>query len=247
MKVSIITATYNSSSTIAGCISSVNNQTWPDIEHIVIDGDSKDNTLNIIRSTPNRVAKIISEPDNGIYDALNKGIGTTEGDLIGILNSDDEFYSSGSVEKIVNSFKREKVDAVYGKLIFTDSRGKLVRIWNSRPFINGLFAKSWTPAHPTFYCTRQLYETFGLYKTNYKIAADVELMIRFMEVHNISTYYIDEILVNMRVGGISNRGVKSTVIITKEIRRALKENGLKFNIAKYLFYKGFKIRQYLTK
>jgi glycosyltransferase len=245
MKISIITVTYNSAQTISDCISSVTSQTYSNIEHIIVDGASKDNTLQIIKSLPNKISKIISEPDSGIYNAMNKGICLATGDLVGILNSDDKFFDAKSIEKIVSNIKNEKADAVYGNLIFTDKKDKLIRTWRSRPFKSGLFAQSWTPAHPTFYCKRELYEKYGLYKTDYHIAADVELMLRFLEVHKIKSFYINEILVNMRIGGVSNQGLQSTITITKELKRAFEENGLIFNLPRYLFYKGSKIKEFL--
>ncbi len=247
MKISIITATFNSAATIASCIASVNEQTYSDIEHIIIDGASKDNTLEIIKSIPNRVVKIISEPDKGIYDAMNKGIKLATGDIGGILNSDDHFFNRQSLEKIALGFKNPNIDAVYGNLIFTDESGKLVRTCISKPFKSGLFSQSWSPPHPTFYCKRGLYEKYGLYHTDYQIAADVELMLRFLEVHKIKSHFINDVLINMRKGGVSNQGIQSTVIITKELRKAFKENGLAFNLPKYLFYKGLKTKEYLYK
>jgi glycosyltransferase involved in cell wall biosynthesis len=247
MKISIITVTYNSAKTITNCISSINNQTYSDIEQIIIDGNSTDNTIPLINSLQNRVTRIISEPDEGIYFAMNKGINFATGDIIGMLNSDDQFFNSESLSEIANCFENPKVDAVYGNLVYTDEKNKLIRTWNSKPFRSGLFSQSWSPAHPTFYCKREIYKKYGLYKTEYKIAADVELMLRYMEVHKIHTYFIDKVLVNMRSGGISNKGIQSTIIITNEMRRAFKENGLFLNLPKYLFYKGLKIKEYFRK
>ena len=245
MKISIITVTFNSAATIAACIASVNRQSYANIEHIIIDGASKDGTVEIIRSLPNRVTTIISEPDKGIYDAMNKGIRIATGEVIGMLNSDDQLFSTSSIATIAAGFVEKQVDCIFGNLIFTDSSGKITRTWRSKPFSSGLFTKSWTPAHPTFYCKRNLYERHGYYKTDYRIAADVELMLRFLEVHKISSGFLDELLVNMQAGGVSNQGIKSTITITKELKRAFKENGLPFNLFKYLFFKGAKIREFI--
>lgn len=244
MKISLITATYNSSATIADCIKSVIEQKHNDIEHLIIDGGSKDNTLEIIKSMPNRVTKIISEPDHGIYDAMNKGILLATGDIVGLLNSDDQFYSNTVLATINQCFESMDIDCTYGKLVYSNKYGKVTRTWKSKPFQSGLFGKSWTPAHPTFYCKRELYENYGLYKTDYKIAADVELMLRFLEVHQVKSYFIDEFLVNMLEGGVSNQGIQSTMTITKELQRAFRENKLKFNLPKYLFHKGLKIKEF---
>ncbi|HDR51636.1 MAG TPA: glycosyltransferase [Mariniphaga anaerophila] len=245
MKITIITATYNSAAHIANCIESVNSQTYPNIEHIIIDGVSKDNTLEIINTTPNRVSKIVSEPDKGIYDAMNKGIRLATGDIIGTLNSDDTFYSPEALEQVAHTFEQHpEIDCLYGNLVFVNNEGKAVRRWQSRPFEPGLFAKSWSPGHPTFYCRREVFEKFGLYKTNYKIAADVEFMLRVMEVHCIKSYYLNKTLVRMSMGGVSTSGLQSTVTITREMHRAFKENGLPFNLPKYMFYKALKLREF---
>ncbi len=244
MKITLITATYNSAATIADCIKSVTEQTHHDIEHLIIDGGSKDKTLEIIKSMPNRVAKIISEPDQGIYDAMNKGIRLATGDVVGLLNSDDQFYSTTVLATINHCFESMDIDCTFGNLIYSNEDGKVTRTWKSKPFQSGLFGKSWSPAHPTFYCKTALYHSYGLYKTDYKIAADVELMLRFLEVHRLKSYFIDEFLVNMLEGGVSNQGIQSTITITKELQRAFRENKLKFNLPKYLFHKGLKIKEF---
>ncbi len=243
MKVSIITPARNSAKTIADCVKSVNNQSYQDIEHIVVDAASTDNTPEVARCVPNRITHLLSEPDKGMYDGINKGIRIASGELVGVLNSDDVFYSSESVQTIVDAIKTKQVDAVFGNLIFTNEKGRIVRYWKSHPFTPGSFAKSWTPAHPTFYCKRFLYEKLGCYKTNYIIASDTELMFRFLELHKVSSYFIDELLVKMQAGGVSNRGLKSTLIITREMKRAFRENNLSLNMFKYLFYKGLKVKE----
>lgn len=246
MKISIITATFNSSQTISDCIASVNDQTYPDIEQIIIDGASKDKTIEIINLQPNRVKKLISEPDKGIYDAMNKGIRIATGDVIGILNSDDLLYNKNVLENITNAFKNNNIDCCFGNLVFFDKTEKIVRKWQSKPFEKGLFSKSWTPAHPTFYCKKELYDKYGLYKTDFKIAADVELMLRFLEVQEIRSLFLDEYLVKMQAGGVSNNGINSTITITKELQRAFRENGLHFNLLKYLFYKALKLKEFIV-
>ena len=248
MKISIITVAFNSALTIGNTINSILTQTYANIEYIIVDGASKDNTINVIKEYEpcfKGRMKWISEKDNGIYDAMNKGIKLATGEVIGILNSDDQLFNVESIEKIVNSFEINKVDAVYGNIIFTNREGKIVRKWESKPFQSGLFAKSWSPAHPTFYCKLELYRKYGLYKTYYQVAADIELMLRFMEVNKISSYYLDEVLVNMQTGGVSTQGFKSKIIITKDVIEAFKENKLPFNLPKYLYYKTLKIRELL--
>ena len=184
MKISIITVTYNSTATIAMCIASVQKQSYHNIEHIIIDGASKDNTVTIINSMPNRVTKIISEPDLGIYDAMNKGINLASGEIIGILNSDDFFTSEDVVKKIAAAFKSNTIDVVNGDVCFVNPGNlkKVVRYYSSKMFKPSLFRFGFMPAHPGFYVRRKCYEELGLYKTDYKIAADYELLIRYLKV-----------------------------------------------------------------
>ncbi len=245
MRISIVTVSFNSAITIKECINSINEQSYSNIEHIIVDGASTDNTVDIINSYAKRTPAIISEPDEGIYDAMNKGIRRATGDVIGFLNSDDTLYNKHVVKRIVESFKKNNCDCIYGNLIYSNKEGKTIRKWKSKSYVPGLFAKSWTPAHPTFYCKKEIYNQFGLYKTDYNIAADVELMLRFLEVHKINSHFIDEILVNMLAGGVSNQGLGSTITITKEIIRAFNENNLKLNLPRYLFYKSLKLKEFM--
>lgn len=232
MKISIITATYNSASTIAGCIKSVNKQTFQNIEHIIIDGASKDNTIEIINSIPNRVSKIISEPDNGIYDAMNKGIKLATGDVIGMLNSDDFFTSDDVIEKIVSSFNSNSIEGVYGDICFVKPTdlNKVVRYYSAKWFKTSLFRFGFMPPHPSFYVRRNFHEKLGLYKSDYKIAADYELLIRFLKVNKLKTSYLNFCVVTMRTGGDSTRNIKSNWILNKEIVRGCRENGIYTNM-----------------
>jgi len=228
MKVSIITATYNSSSTVLDCIQSVNNQTYTDIEHIIIDGLSTDNTLERINSIPNKVQKTISEPDKGIYDAMNKGIEIAQGDIIGILNSDDFLASNDSIAKIVKTFEKENCDAVFGNLDFVSfsNVSHVVRRWKSAPYeLNG-FVKGWHPPHPTLYIKRDVYEKYGNFDISLTVSADFELMLRFFEKHQIKTYYLDETIVKMRYGGESTGSIKKIITGNINILKAFKKNGI---------------------
>lgn len=253
MKVSIVTVTYNSEKTLKYTIESVYNQTYDNIEYILIDGESKDTTVDIIKSYENKFNnkgieyKWVSEKDNGIYDAINKGIKMATGDIVGILNSDDYYYDNNVGKEISEAFKDINLDCIYGNLEYIDSVSeKVTRRWKSKQFETGLFQKSWTPAHPTFYCKRELYNKYGLYRTDFQIAADVELMYRFLEKNAVSSKYIDRYFVVMRQGGVSSNGLNSTITITKEMRRTFKENDGKFNLIKYLFYKALKIKEFLV-
>ena len=244
-KVSIITVSFNSINTITRTICSVIDQTYSNIEYIIIDGNSNDGTKEIIESFGNKIQKFISEPDKGIYDAMNKGIKVATGDIVGILNSDDILYDNNVIEDIVKAFKEEDIDCCYGDLVYLDRNNinKITRKWISSEFKEGAFEKSWTPPHPTFYCKREIYEKYGYYRIDFKIASDTELMYRFLEKHKIKSKYICRMMVKMRDGGISNRGLNSIRVITNEMKRAIIEHGGRFNLIKYIFYKFLKIRQ----
>lgn len=248
MKVSIITAAYNSEAHIADCIKSVYNQTYDNIEHIIIDGASKDKTIEIINSTPNRITKVISEPDKGIYDAMNKGIRTATGDIIGILNSDDFFTSENIIETVVDNFKRHSIDALYGDIHFVnpDDLSKTVRYYSSAIFKPSLFRFGFMPAHPSFYMKKECYDKHGLYALDYKIASDYDLLIRYLYKKRISYKYLKKDFVTMRTGGVSTENFDSRVTLNREIVRACRKYGIKTNMFllgfKYL-YKIFELRK----
>lgn len=243
MKVSIITVTYNSAATIAGCIASVNEQTYPDIEHIVVDGASKDGTVEIIRSIPNRVSQLISEPDKGIYDAMNKGIRMATGDVIGILNSDDFFTTGEVIAHIVSAFEKNGVDGVYGDICFVkpENLNKVVRYYSARWFNPSLFRFGFMPPHPSVYIRSSCFQKLGLYKEDYRIAADYELLIRFLKVNRLKTHYLNFCVVTMRTGGDSTRNLKSNLILNQEIVRGCRENGIYTNMLILLFKYVFKV------
>ena len=211
MIISVITISLNSQDTILKTLQSVKIQSTKKFEHILIDGNSKDNTL-LVAQEFSHISKIISEPDKGVYDAINKGIKNSTGEIIGFLNSDDTFYNENSLQIIFDAFD-ENTDCIFGDLIYTDYNEKVKRVWNGSEFRKGAFKKGWMPAHPTFYCRRSVYEKFGLYDDSYKIAGDFELMLSFLEKHNIRSKYIPHTLVNMKVGGLSNRTLKSKMDI----------------------------------
>jgi glycosyltransferase involved in cell wall biosynthesis len=242
LKITLITISYNSESTFQKTLESVQAQTYSKFEHILVDGGSTDATLTIAITFPH-ISKIISEPDKGIYDALNKGLQNATGDIIGFLNSDDIFYDENSLEIIAAAFD-ENTDCVFGDLVYTNDQNQMKRKWKGSPFIRGTFKKGWMPAHPTFYCRRSIYEKFGLYNDSYKIAGDFELMLRFFEKHQIKSKYIPQTLVNMKVGGVSNKSLQSKYTILDEEFRAFRENGLKVNKLQYLYYKLKKIGEF---
>ena len=248
MKISIITTTYNSSAFIADCLKSVNNQTYNNIEHIIIDGASKDNTLEIIKNVPSRIVKIVSEPDKGIYDAMNKGIKLATGDVIGILNSDDFFTSDNVIQSVVDTFHNNNIDALYGDVHFVDpdDLNKCVRYYSSAVFKPTLFRFGFMPAHPSFYMKRECYEKFGLFALDYKIASDYDLLIRYLYKEKIKYKYLKKDFVTMRTGGISTENFYSRVTLNKEIVKACRKYGIYTNMfmlsLKYL-YKIFELRK----
>ena len=236
MKISIITATYNSEATIADTINSVLNQDYSDIEYLIIDGGSFDGKL-----------RWVSESDRGIYDAMNKGIRMATGDIIGILNSDDYYTSNDVLSTYADAFKTSKVDAVYGDIHFIreGQPHKIARYYSSKIFRPALLRFGFMPAHPSFYVRRSVYEQAGFYSLDYKIGADFEMMVRLFKKHRISYKYIQKDIVTMRMGGASTSGVGSHKLLLKEDARACRENGIYSNtflIALKYFYKIFEFR-----
>lgn len=229
MKVSIITVTYNSSTTIEDTVKSVLAQTHPDIEYIIVDGDSTDNTLKKIQPYSDRIAKIVSEKDQGMYDGLNKGIDLATGDIIGILNSDDFYTDKFVVEEVVKKIHEESSDAVYADLKYVDSEkpDKIVRNWKSGKYKKGDFLYGWMPPHPTFFVKKDIYKKFGHFTLDLKSAADYELMLRLIHKHHIHLSYLDRVIVKMRVGGMSNSSLKNRINANKEDRKAWRMNQLK--------------------
>lgn len=248
--VSIITATYNAAPTIADCLESVHSQTIP-VEHIIIDGASTDNTVDIVQRSTFNVrgfagpgsrapdhglpgSRILSEPDNGIYDAMNKGIRLATGDIIGILNADDFYANQQVIEKVTALFRESGADALFADLVYVrpDNLDKVVRYYSGANFSPDKFAWGWMPPHPTFFVRRELYERYGLFRTDYRIAADYELTARFLARHRVKYVYLPEVIVRMRTGGVSTRNLRSNWILNREILRACAENGIPTNMLK---------------
>ena len=225
---SIITATYNSSRYVRDCIRSVHTQSHPNIEHIIIDGKSTDNTLELIGAMPSRIAKIVSEPDEGIYDAMNKGVAQATGDIVGILNSDDFYPSTEILSEIVATFERTGCDAVFGNLdlVHPENTNRVLRHWRSSPFVPGSFRKGWHPPHPTFFVKREMYTRYGTFDAKLDVSADFELMLRFIEKHGIRTQYLDKTIVKMRHGGESTGSVLKILQGSRNIMIAFRRNGV---------------------
>ena len=240
MKISIITVSYNSENFIESCINSIISQSYKDIEYIIIDGSSKDNTLKIIKRYSRYVSTIVSEPDKGIYDAMNKGIKIAKGEIIGFLHSDDMYQNTDVLSKVANVFKNNaSLDAGYADLIYVKktNTSRIVRYWKSSKFIKGSFSKGWSPPHPTFFVRRSVYERYGNFNLKYPIVSDIELMMRLLEVHNIQTQYLNEIWIKMRLGGLSNKNFKSILKQNQDILRALSNHTLSSNIITFVINK----------
>jgi len=235
MKISIITATFNSGRTIRDTIESVLRQTYTDFEYIIKDGGSKDDTLAIVKEYAPKFGdkiKAISEPDQGIYDAMNKGIQMATGDVFGILNSDDFYTSADALQVIADTFANNDIDATYGDIHFVndDDLSKCVRYYSSAIFRRSFMRFGLMPAHPSFYCKKAVYEKYGSFDTSYKVAADFENLLRIIYVGNIKTKYIPKDFVTMRTGGASTAGLSSRTQIMKDHLRALKANGIYSNV-----------------
>ncbi|MBS3992792.1 MAG: glycosyltransferase [Bacteroidetes bacterium] len=248
MRISVITATYNCSKTIALCLQSIQNQKI-DIEHLCIDGNSTDGTLDILVKQKKTNIKIISEPDKGIYDALNKGIKIASGDIIGILHADDEFYNDDTISKISNSFKETDADVIYGDLVYTSvhNTSKIIRYWKSRVFNKYLLKKGWMPPHPTVFMKKEVYHRHGLFDLNYKIAADYDYMLRVFSDPDLKITYLPIVITRMRMGGSSNKNLKNILRKSHEDYEVIKKNNLPYPLW-VLFLKNIsKVKQFFMK
>ncbi len=229
MKISVITACLNNADTIEDTILSVTQQDFPDVEYIIIDGGSSDGTLETIGKYKSKISKVISEKDEGIYFALNKGIDLATGDVIAFLHADDLYSNAHVLSVVMHVFSEKKCECVYGDLFYVDRKdiSKVIRNWKAGEYREGLFRKGWMPPHPTFFLKKNCYGKFGKFNTAFSSAADYELMLRMIHKHKIAIAYLPEVLVKMRVGGVSNLSLKNRIRANREDRRAWKVNGLK--------------------
>ena len=212
-KLSVVTVVYNGAGTIEQCIKSVHGQNYKNIEHIIVDGSSTDGTLEIIKKYNSILGAVVSESDNGIFDAMNKGIGLASGDIVGILNSDDFYADNQILSRVAGVFNNQDVDSCYGDLQYVDraNTDSIIRHWKSKSYSEKLFYRGWMPPHPTFFVRRGVYERYGVFNLNLGTAADYELMLRFLLKNGISTHYIPEVLVRMRTGGQSNVSILNRI------------------------------------
>jgi glycosyltransferase involved in cell wall biosynthesis len=228
MKISIVTAAYNSAATIKDTIESVLSQDYPNIEYVVADGGSKDGTVEILKSYGDKI-KWVSERDSGIYEAMSKGVAMATGDVVGIMGSDDFYPDNQAISRVAKAFEESKADSVYGDLYYVDAidTNKIVRNWKSGKYDRERFLNGWMPPHTAFFLKKSVYDTHGLYDTSYRSAGDYELMLRMLYKHNVSSHYEPSVLMKMRTGGTSNASLKNRIRANKEDRRAWTMNGLK--------------------
>jgi len=239
VKITVITVSFNSAATIADTLRSVASQTHPNIEHLVIDGQSTDNTAQVVEANWHANLLLSSEPDKGIYDAMNKGLSRATGDVVGFLNADDFYADADVVARVAKAFEDDpSVEVCFGDLLYiSKDKQSVFRYWKSQPFIKGSFARGWSPAHPTFYIRRSALARMGGFDLSYRLAADNEMMMRYLEKGRVSSVYIPQVQVHMRVGGETNRSLCNIFRGNKEIFRALQKNGVPYSLISFLLYK----------
>lgn len=228
LRISVVTAVFNRAGTVAQALASVAGQTWPGVEHIVIDGGSTDGTLEILQAHRGQLAVLVSEPDHGIYDALNKGIRHATGDVVGFMHADDLFESPDSLAQVAAAFADPAVEAVYGDLVYVRQHdpSRVVRYWRAGPVEPGCLERGWMPPHPTLYVRRGVYQRLGGFDTRFRIAADYECILRFFGRGGIRPVYLPRVLVRMRLGGISNQSVAAMLRKSREDLVAMRLHGI---------------------
>lgn len=214
------------------------------MEYLVIDGASTDGTVELVGKFATRITNFVSEPDAGIYDAMNKGIKAATGDVIGILNADDVFADEDVLSTIARAYAEEAVDIVYGDLDYVNLQGRVIRKWRSKPYSHGMFNRGWMPAHPTFYCRRDLFKDFGGYNAAFGTAADYELMLRFMHLHKAKAVYINKVFVKMMTGGASNSSYRNRLKVLRHDIRAMHKNGIEMPLLTLIIKVLSKVKQF---
>jgi len=248
-RVSIITVCFNSAKTIEDTIKSVLTQTYKNIEYIIIDGGSTDNTLEIIQQYKDDIAVIVCEKDNGLYDAINKGIGLATGEIVANLNSDDFYIDNNVIGDVVAKFEQEKTALLYSDLYYVEAENtdKVTRYWKSGIYTKGAFYKGWMPPHPTFFVKKEVYDKYGVFNLQLKSAADYEIMLRFIHKYECTVSYLNRVTVRMRVGGVSNASLANRIKANREDKLAWKINGLKPKPFTFILKPLSKISQFLNK
>ena len=249
MKISIITVGYNAAATIEETMQSVFHQSYGNIEYVIIDGGSSEGTLEIVERYSDKIAHYVSEPDGGIYFGMNKGIAACSGDYIGILNADDVYASKEVLSEVAELLKASSADTLYGDLEYVaeDNLQKVVRKWVSGNFQSNKFLSGWMPPHPTFFVKKELYTSCGVFNTDFKLAADYELMLRFLYKHKLSAVYLPKTLIKMRVGGVSNNSLKNRLAANKEDRKAWVVNSIRPKWYTLFMKPASKLLQFLKK
>ncbi len=245
LKLSLVTVVYNAQDTIRQCIQSVISQNYPNLEYIIVDGGSTDHTLQIIDEYREHIQILISEPDKGIYDAMNKGIRLATGDVVGMLNADDHFADEHVLHSIADAFAQHHIEALYGDLDIVDQHRQIIRKWRSGTCNHNSFKLGFMPPHPTFYCRRSLFDQFGFYSLDHGSAADYELMLRLMYRHQIRSYHLKMVMVNMRAGGISSKNLKNRVKAWQFDLLAMRQNRIPFPVLTLVLKPLRKIVQFL--
>jgi glycosyltransferase involved in cell wall biosynthesis len=249
MKVTIITAAYNAAKTIDETLDSVARQSYPNIEHIVVNGASTDDTQSIIEQYRDKLAAIVSGPDHGVYDAMNKGLALASGEVVGFLNADDIYADKDVLSRVVGIMEHESLDALFGDVEFFRSEDptRTVRRYRSARFSPDQIALGWMPAHPALFLRRRVYEHYGVFRTDYRIAGDFEYCARIFHSDTLVYRSLPETLVRMRTGGISTSGWRNTVLLNREVLRACRENGINTNIIKIFSKYPAKLMEFLVK
>lgn len=247
LKISLITVCYNAESTIGRTIESVIAQDFKNIEYIIIDGDSTDNTIRCIGQYKNHVNLFLSEPDKGIYDAMNKGIDMATGDVVGMLNADDFFADNTVIRYVADAFVQHNPDVVYGDVDYVNNDGRVIRKWRSKQYFTGIFNWGWMPPHPTFYCRREFFEKLGSYSLEFGSAADYELMLRFLHVNNLKARHINKVLVKMNTGGVSNKNISNRLRALFFDFKAMRDHRILIPFVTLVFKPLRKITQYFGK
>lgn len=244
LKLSLVTVVYNAQDSIGQCIESVISQNYPDLEYIIVDGGSTDKTLNVINQYRSHINILVSEPDLGIYDAMNKGIRLATGQLVGMLNADDQFADNEVLKSVADAFDQHDTGVIYGDMDIVSHGQQIIRKWRTGPCNDNSFNFGFMPPHPTFYCKRELFERLGFYSLDYGSAADFELMLRFLHLNKVKSYHLKKVMVKMRTGGVSSKSFKNRIKAWQFDLKAMRKNGVTFPLMAIILKPVQKIFQF---